>query len=312
MRLFPGIAVVVLLLAGVAASHAQVQVDISLRRNLYMVYEPLICTVTITNLSGKDLHLADSPRHKWFSLQVKSKGDRPLTPAGGGYANEPVTIPAGQKLRRSLNVTPAFPINEFGAYRIRAVVYVPEFENYFASPPLTFEITEGRELWSQTVGVPPDAGLEGKRRKYTLLSHRLPNSTMLYVRVEDPDRGIVYCTTQLGRFLSYGNPDVLIDRNNHIHILQNLSPKEFLYSEFNLDGKVQRQQAYQDWGNRPVLARNTDGAVTILGGTPFDPKATPPEQMLPGLGEKPVPLPGPNATPTPPKDEVRPENLLSR
>ena len=32
---------------------AQVQVDVALKRSLYMVYEPLICNVTITNLSGR-------------------------------------------------------------------------------------------------------------------------------------------------------------------------------------------------------------------------------------------------------------------
>ncbi|HEY5742520.1 MAG TPA: hypothetical protein VIS99_08260, partial [Terrimicrobiaceae bacterium] len=39
------------------SSHAQVQVDVTLKRSLYMLYEPLICAVTITNLSGGTLTL---------------------------------------------------------------------------------------------------------------------------------------------------------------------------------------------------------------------------------------------------------------
>ena len=291
---------------------AQVQVDISLKRSLYLLYEPLICVVRITNLSGADLMVSDGPEGAWFSLQVERAGGIPLVANGGGFSNEPMMIPAGGSLRRSINVTPLFPIYEFGSYRIRAVVYLAEYNRHFSSPQLSFEVTEGREVWSQTVGVPADLGLSGKRRRYSLLTHRLPNSTMLYVRVEDPDRGVVYCTTQLGRTLSYGSPDVMIAGRNELHILQNLSPKEYLHTEIGLDGKVQRQQAYRQMRDRPVLVRSTDGGVTVLGGTPYDPRATPPERELPGLGERPVPLPSPNESVAPAKDETRPRNLLSR
>ena len=177
---------------------------------------------------------------------------------------------------------------------------------------LAFEITDGRVLWQQTVGVPPGSGLPGRTRSYSLLAHRLPASTMLYLRVEDPDRGVIYCTTQLGRYLATGTPGVLIDHGNEIHILHAMAPKEYLYSHFGLDGKVRTQQAYRDWGSRPALAPTDDGGVRVVGGTPYDPKATPPEEKLPGLGEHPVPIPKSAPTPTPKKEDRPPENLLSR
>lgn len=296
---------------GFAGAAAQVQVDISFSRTLYMLYEPVICTVSIRNLTGSNLVLRDTPKHEWFSFQVERTDGRPVSPRGSGHRNAPMEIPSGQTIRRSVNLTPLFPITEFGTYRVRGVVYVAEAERYFASPPLNIEITEGRLLWQETVGVPRGQSTKGKSRTYSLLSHRLPSSTMLYLRVQDRDRGIVYCTSQLGRFLSYGDPLVLLDKENQIHILHNSAPKEYFYSHFNLDGKVQSQQAYQDWGSRPALVQTTGGGVKVIGGTLYDPKATPPERELPGLGDRPVPLPVPGATPTP-KDEERPKNLLSR
>jgi hypothetical protein len=277
-----------------------------------MIYEPVICTVSITNLAGRDLLLVDDARHRWFGFQVETLDGRPLPPNSESYSNEPLTIGSGKTIRRSVNLTPMFPITEFGAYRIQAVIFVQELNRYFSSTSLNIEVTEGRLLWEQTVGVPQGLDLEGKNRTYSLLTHRLPSSTMLYLRVSDKDRGIVFCTTQLGRFLSFGKPEVLLDSKNEIHVLHNLAPKEFLYSHFNLDGKVQKQQAYQDWGTRPAFARTTEGGISVIGGTPYDPKATPPEKQLPGLGDTPVPLPTPEGTPAPKKEEPRPENLLSR
>ncbi|MEX1119655.1 MAG: hypothetical protein WEB60_12770 [Terrimicrobiaceae bacterium] len=298
--------------AFLSSAVAQVQVNISLSRNLYMIYEPVICTVSITNLAGQELQLADTPRDKWFGFQVETMSGRPLPSVQESYRNEPLTIGPGQTIRRSVNLTPLYPITEFGSYRIRASIFVPALNRYFSSSPMSLEVTEGRALWEQTVGVPPDAGLPGKTRTYTLLTHRLPSSTRLYLRVRDEERGIVYSTTQLGRFLSYGNPEVRLDRGNEIHIIHNMAPKEFLYSHFGLDGKVRKQQAYQDWGTRPVLVPTTDGGISVVGGTAYDPKATPPERQLPGLGDRPVPVPAAGATPTPKKENSRPENLLSR
>jgi len=307
-----------LLLGGLASfvflstAAAQIQVNISLSRNLYMIYEPVICTVSITNLAGQELLLADTPKDKWFGFQVETLSGRPLPTVQNDYRNEPLSIGPGQTIRRSVNLTPLYPITEFGSYRIRASIFVSALNRYFSSSPLSMEVTEGRVLWEQTVGVPPDSGLPGKNRTYTLLTHRLPSSTRLYLRVRDEDRGIVYSTTQLGRFLSFGTPEVKLDRRNEIHIIHNMAPKEFLYSHFGLDGKVRKQVAYQDWGSRPVLVPTTDGGISVVGGTAYDPKATPPERQLPGLGDRPVPVPGPNATPTPKKQDSRPENLLSR
>ena len=47
---------------------AQVRVDISFKRKLYVLYEPLIATVTINNLSGRPLLLEDTDHHRWFGF----------------------------------------------------------------------------------------------------------------------------------------------------------------------------------------------------------------------------------------------------
>lgn len=297
-----------LLLCGSTTSRGQVNVDISLKRSLYVVYEPLICTVTITNRTGRTLELADTPKNKWFSFQIETVDGRPLPPINADYQNAPISVPPGEKLVRAINITPLYPLTEFGTYRIQAAVFVPEFNKYFASPRLNVEITEGRLLWQQTVGVPQGAGA-GNSRTVSILAHRLPQTSMLYLRVEDRDQGIVYCTTQLGRFVAFANPDVQLDANNEIHILQNTAPKTFLYSHFDINGKILGQQAYQMDKDRPLLVRGTNDTISVKNGVPYDPKAPPPERALPKLSDRPVPLPTPATKPTP--EDKRPEHLLS-
>jgi hypothetical protein len=70
------------------------------------------------------------------------------------------------------------------------------------------------------------------------------------------------------------------------------------------------RKSYNEFSTRPELRRGSDGSVLVIGGQAYDPTAAPPEQSLPTLSDRPVPLPGPKAKPTP--EDKRPENLLSR
>jgi hypothetical protein len=302
----------IMLVPGAIATtlHAQVQVDVSLKRTLYVVYEPVLLTVTITNLSGRELDLRDVPPNKWFNLQVDTIDGRPIPPSEGTFSNEPLALGPGQRISRTVNVTPLFPVSEFGAYRIRATVFIAQINKFVSSPPLSFEVTEGREMWQKTVGVPDGQPGAGSMRTVTILSHRLPQSTQLYIRIEDKEKGVVFCTHQLGRLLTFGPPNILLDANNNVHILQNAAPKVFIYTRVGLNGEVLERKSLNEITSRPTLRRGSDGSVLVAGGQVYDPSAPPPEATLPTLNDRPVPFPGsvPKATP----EDKRPENLLSR
>ncbi len=297
----------VLFFAALGSLCAQVQVDIAFKRTLYMKYEPMICRVTITNMSGRTLELSDTKKDRWFAFQIQTPDGRPIAPRSLDYSNEPVVLEAGKKLVRSINLTPMFPF-EFGTYRVQATVYSEQLGRYFTSPRLNVEVTEGRKVYEETVGVPAGTG-SGNTRTFEVLVFRLTQTTMLYVRVLDPDTGTIYCTTPLGRYLAFGSPEVQFDAANNIHILQNAAPKTYLHSQVDINGKVVGQQALQVGKVKPGLTRKPDGTIVAVGGVPYDPKATPPEKSLPKLSDRPVPLPGPQGKSTP--EDERPKNLLS-
>lgn len=282
-------------------ARAQVTVDLSIKRTIYVAYEPLLATVRITNLSGNRLLLADVEGKKWFGFQIETLDGRPIPPRDPNYEIEPIQVGPGESISRTINLTQLYPLSDFGSYRVRASVYAAELSGYFSSPPLTVEITEGRLLWQQTVGVPSPAGLENSTRTISLLSHRLSERTDLYLRIEDKQAGIIYCTHRLGDFISYGKPEIKLDAANTIHILQNNIPREFIYSKIGLNGKILERATLSAPKQRPQLVRSNDGTVTVVGGIPFDPKATPTPGLIPKLSERPVALPTPEQASTPGK-----------
>ena len=292
---------VLLMLSGAGMVKAQILVDLAIKRNLYIAYEPLLATVRITNLSGNRLLLADVEGKKWFGFQIETLDGRPIPPSDPNYEIAPQQIEPGTTIARTVNLTQLYPINDFGSYRIRGTVYSTELNGYFSSPPLTIEITEGRLIWQQTVGVPGMESGAGSSRSISLLAHRLPERTDLYLRIEDKSAGLVYCTHRLGDYISYGKPDVQIDALNTIHILQNSAPHLFIYSKIGLDGKILERTSFDAPKERPQLKRSKEGEVVVMGGTPFDPHAPPTPASIPKLSDRPPIAPLPTQTP-----EVKP------
>jgi hypothetical protein len=303
---------ILLVLAFAGLSHsaiAQLQVDISLKRTLYISYEPILINVSLTNLSGNSLPLSDANGNHWFGFQIETLDGRPIAPRSSNYSNEPLVLAAGQKLTRTVNLTPLFPIGEFGGYRIQAAIYAASLKRFFNSPALNIEITDGRPIFQKTVGVPEGMPGAGEIRNITILTHRLPNSTQLYVRIENAKDGKVFCTHRLGRLVSYGTPEILLDKKNQIHVLQNVAPKAFLYSQIGLNGEVLVRKTYNQIVKRPILREGPDGKIQVIGAQEIDPKAQAAKPVVPSLSDRPVPLQD-SATDAP-SDESRPRQLLS-
>lgn len=277
---------------GAEQAVAQIKVGLSFKRRMFVLYEPVVAVVTIENMSGRPLVLESRDQQNWFGFTIETSEGSPVPPINPNYEVAPVAIAPGEKLSRAVNLTPLFPLQEFGSYRIKASIFAEAFGRYFSSQSETIEMTEARPIWQQVVGIP---GREGppQLRTVTLLSHKLSRSTRLYVRIEDKGQGKIYAMYSLGPFLSFGRPEVMLDRRNEIHVLQNSSPKQFLYTHVGLDGEILNQQAYREAGTRPTLVKDGKGQIAVLGGqlyTPGEEEAA--AAAADKVGDRPVPLPG--------------------
>ncbi len=254
------------LLALAPQLHAQIRVDLKISRRLFIAYEPVIATVSITNLTGRDVMLDSVEGQQWFSFQITTGEGSLVPPRQPDYELPPLMIPAGQTLKRKVDLNALYPINDFGLYRVRASILFPEMHRYFSSAQSNIEISEGKVIWQQTVGVPNNMPGAGSNRVISLLTFRQPKDNMLYVRIEDRDADLVYATIPVGRILSNNEPQVQLDLGNQVHILQVAGPKNYLYTQVGLNGEWLGQTTYNETKNRPHLAKLKNGNVEVKGG----------------------------------------------
>ena len=240
---------------------AQIQVELKFNRLQYIAYEPIVGTITITNLVGRDIELRDGSDQHWYGFEVISDEGRHLPPLPHP-SEPPLTIAAGTTVTRKIDLTPRFPISDLGVYHVRANVFFADLNKFFYAPSKVLQVTDARPIWQRTVGDPAGAGV----RTFSLMTNRFPDHTSLYMRVENRDRNLVYATYSLGRVVSSDQPHAEVDRDNHLHILQCSAPRLWVYSVVSPDGKLLKHNSYSQVRGGPKLRRTAAGEVRVSGG----------------------------------------------
>jgi hypothetical protein len=275
----------------VGAANAQIQVQLKFNRLQYIAYEPLIATVTITNRAGRDIDLRDDGGQRWFGFEVTRNEGQSIGPAAAPDS-QPLRIEASKTVTQKINLTPLFPIQDLGAYHVRAHVYFADLGRFFYSPTKVVEVTDARPIWKQSVGVPGTNAANAGARTYSLMTNRFPDHTSLYVRVEDEGQGIVYATYSLGRVIAFDEPHTEIDRENKLHVLHCTAPRTWSYAIVGLNGQLLSRSILLETKTRPHFRRSTDGDVAVLGGMSESTAARAAQNAVPKLSTRPEKPPG--------------------
>ena len=245
---------------------AQIQVELKFKRLQYIAYEPVMATLGITNLAGRDIDLHDAGGQAWFGFEVTGSEGQPIAPLATDSTQAPLRIEAGQKVTQRIDLAARYPVHDFGTYHVRAHIYFADLGKFFYSASRVFEVTDARPIWQQTVGIPDGVAAPGDARTYSLLSNRFPDHTSLYVRVQDRDTGIVYATYSLGRSIAFEQPQAEIDRANQLHVLHCAAPRAWTYSRVGLNGELLGNSSFMETKTRPRLVRSANGEVAVRGG----------------------------------------------
>ncbi len=250
----------------VTAADAQMQVDLKFKRLQYIAYEPVVANVAITNLAGRDIELHDANGQSWLGFEIAGSEEQPIAPLGRSNREPPLKIAAGQRVTRQIDLTPLYPVQEFGAYHVRTNVYFADLGKFFYSATRVFEVTDARPIWQQTVGIPDGLAGSGEVRTYSLMTNRFPDHTSLYVRVQDKDTSVVYATYSLGRTISFEQPQAEIDRANQLHVLHCAAPRTWSYSRIGLNGELLKHSSFMETKTRPRLVHSGNGEIAVRGG----------------------------------------------
>jgi len=247
-------------------AQAQIQVDLKLARLQYIAYEPMLATVGVTNLAGRDIELRDFGEQAWFGFEITGAEGQPIAASNNKLVQPPIRIEAGKRVTQKINLTPLYSVHDLGIYHVRAYIHFGDLNRFFYSQRKVFEITDARPIWQRTVGVPTDGSAAGNVRTYSLMSNRFPDHTSLYVRVEDKDTGIVYATLPLGRIIAMDEPQAQLDRENQLHVLHCGAPRSWTYSRIGLNGEVLAHSTFYETKTRPRLFHSAEGEVVVKGG----------------------------------------------
>ncbi|PWT86589.1 MAG: hypothetical protein C5B58_01195 [Acidobacteria bacterium] len=274
-----------------ARGEAQIQADLKFKRLQYIAYEPVLATVSITNLTGRDIELHDADGQSWLGFEISGNEGQSIVPIDAINAQPPLKIETGQRVTRQIDLTPLYPVHDIGTYHVRMHVYFSDLGKFFYSGTRVFEVTDARPIWQQTVGIPTGGAGAGDVRTYSLLTNRFPDHTSLYVRVQDKDSGIVYATYSLGRTIAFEQPQAEIDRSNRLHVLHCAAPRAWAYSRIGLNGELLAHSSFMETKTRPRLIRATNGDVTVRGGTIEAPAAQSSRGTAPKLSARPPEVP---------------------
>jgi hypothetical protein len=255
------------LLLGLAALpvgvSAQLSVQLRMQRDTFLQYESIPVTVVIRNFSARPIQLQSSEGKPWLNFVIADENGGAIGGVGNRPIEEPLTVAAGQTVTRTLNLLPVYDLRTRGTYRVQAMVDMGAAHTI--SPPVHFTIVHGRELWSQTVGLPSSSSNE-EYRTYSLLTRRDDHYDLLYVCVEDRKSELIYGALPLGVYLSIGEPDVRLDKAGHLHVLFQTGPRSINYAHIDPQAKVLDRAAYSNLLSEPRLTVDAGGQVVVSGG----------------------------------------------
>jgi hypothetical protein len=261
------LALFILQAALLCTGHAQLSVNIDVKRRTYIRYEPVLATVSITNLSGRDLILEDGSA-PWFGFSItQGDGETLLSPRNPGYRLDPLPLKLGETVKRQVNLVDLYPITEYGIHRVKAVIYSKDYDKFFASRTANLDISEGRLLWKQSVGVPETMPRAGQIHQFELLSAHGVSRQFLYCRVSHPETAIVFGCYRLGYLLDGAQFDAKFDATNTLHVLQLIGPKTYTLTQIGVNGEVFGQWVYDAPRSKPFLRNDGTGNLTIVGAT---------------------------------------------
>lgn len=290
MNAFRAFLLATLLWAASLPVHGQVSVDLQIKRRSFLRHEPVLVSVSITNLSGRDLTLKDADS-QWFGFQI-SQGDANnlVPPLNTDYHLDPLELKTGETVKRTLNLNSLFYLGEYGNYRIKAMIYAAELGKYFASKAGGIEISEGMVVWQQTVGVPEGQPNAGANHTISVIKFDAMERPHYYVRIEDKQAGSVFCAHKMGTAIEGQPPQMQLDLANNLYVLQTTGPRHYLLSKISINGELESQTEYDAPKARPYLRRLTDGHLQIVGAVRSSIVAAARNQT-PKLSERPPGLP---------------------
>ena len=250
---------------------AQIGIEVSLNRSIYMQYEPVYACVSLRNDSGRPLLFGADPRFQGFVLfDIRDRDGRPVPQRpDSGISVTGLILRPGEIKRMVIPIHKYYDLDRTGRYTVRAFVSHNMLPHEYESQAVRFRIERGVDVWSRTVGVAnidnSKPGEINRTRTYTIRTMN-ENSFKYYYLVVEDDRH-VYGVMRVGRVIFSERFSAEVDMLSRIHLLMPISPKVFHYLSFSIEGENVNNSYWKTTNTIPMLYRDpTSGIVSRIGG----------------------------------------------
>jgi hypothetical protein len=292
------VGVLALLVAGQSA-HAQLQVQFTPAKKVFLAHEAVSGVLRLTNNAGRDIVLGgESKERSWLDFQITGPRGHLVPMRRSAVKQEPIVLRNNEPYEVQVIMNRNYDMGETGLYRVKPNVYFPPLDRYFSVAPMNIQITDGKAFFVQAFGVPVGREGAGTYREYELINFAQRRGKQLYFRLKDKDSGFVRQTYSLGLLLMVQAPRYAVDGKNRLHVLHMAAPQAYAHVVIDVDGALlTRDIYYEKDGNRPALVRIGQSDLGVQGGITADEHSTPYEErqfrklseLPPGMPMLPVP-----------------------
>ena len=122
---------------------------------------------------------------------------------------------------------------------------------------------------------------DGTGRRYALRQMSRNRKSYLFLRVDDPVRGLNYGVYELGRFVPLKTPELRVDQHGLAHVLHLAAPNQFLHSVFSPTGDLVAQKNHSGDSNVVRLRSDEEAGFQVIGTGVSEPR-DPFVESLPG------------------------------
>ena len=259
-------------------AHAQYVTNLTLVKNQFLMGEPVVAIVSITNRSGADVIVGGHGARDWLQFEITESSGRRLAPVSIG-SETPITLKAGGTTKHTVEISGGYSTSDLGTFSMIANVLHPLSGQYYTSNKARMTTTDSKpNLFDQPFGVPEGYANAGRARRFQVILFRELDDLQLYCRLTDDRSGAYIATFLLGPAMMAMQPQISIDTTNKLHVFFLAMPHVFCHVIVTPDGKIQKRSYYRDpEGNAPSLVM-TNGGAKVVGGEFFDPAAPPPKR----------------------------------
>jgi len=266
------IALCALCFAALPELRAQIGLEISLNRKVYMLYEPIYACVKIRNDSGRPLLFGKDPRLQGFVLfEIRdSRGQVVPQRKSADISVTGLLLGPGEVKNMVIPIQKYYDLDRCDDYSINVFVSHNQLPEEYQSRDTYFRIDSGVKVWSRTVGVADvsgesDGGQPAKERTYSVYALSEAASKFYYLVVEDKSH--TYGVMRVGRAIGREKFSAEVDMLSRIHLLMPISPRVFHYLSFSIDGETIDNSYWKTSSTIPMLYRDPkSGMVARIGG----------------------------------------------